>query len=85
MKLHFLPQIPNRLRRRSQSALALFAVLVAVASTADANTPAPSKAKARDSKVVKSADSKMVGCTLAAVRTPIPQFEPCYRFMWRYR
>jgi hypothetical protein len=64
--------------------LALFVVL-AFGATACANPPS-AKAKVRDSKEVKTPGGKAIeGISRDLGRKPVPQFEPCYRFMWRYR
>ena len=81
MNSQFLPRITQRLRPRCHTALALCVLTIAFGATAGAKVPRANTA-VRDSKEIKSAVQKR--CPIET-RARVPQFDPCYRFMWRYR
>ena len=84
MKRPSLPRVAQRLHR-CRTATLLFVLTISLAALASAKTPLRSTAKAQshDSKEVKVRTDSAFACVPS--RAPVPQFEPCYRFMWRYR
>jgi hypothetical protein len=79
----------ERLRRGWQAVAALVAVIVPLGATGCATAPPPScpaaKAKVHDGKEVKEPHEKAYVGGITSGPSRVSQFDPCYRFMWRYR